>query len=257
MRASDAVTAGVLLLAGCGAAPYDVGFHLSGTFALPSPAPRIELLDNVGALTLGSESLPAVAPLTVAPRTPGHTVVEIIATAERDLAVVFLDCNDGRATSGLFESLGSPPASFELADGTPCPIETRTHNVPGQALRPFRAAPDGFTPSRRATIAGTTSPPGLALGPDGTGHIEATEVGKYHFEQWQMTAFGFVDCSTCGTAGWSEVHVLLTLPDGGVAVAILYLMADAPGSVLMSSGLRLDHLANMASVTFPATWEIH
>ena len=119
--------------------------------------------------------------------------------------------------------------------------------------------PDGFNPSTRATVTGTTSPPGVVLGSDGTGHIEAKETSPETsgFQEWQMTAFGFVDCSACGNAGWYEVHVLLTGPGGAVGIATLYLLRDRPDMVQMSVGLRLDRPVSLATVNFPATWEVH
>jgi hypothetical protein len=244
-----------LLAVGCGPGPLSIGFRLSGSFETNSSAGRIELLDNLGSMTLGSETVPAIAPKTVAPASPSHDIVEIVATSERDLAVVFLHCDEGRATEGRIESLGSPSTSFQVTNGASCAIQTQEHEVPGTGLRPFVSPPDGFSPSTRATVTGTTSPPGVVLGSDGTGHIDCKETAS-EFQEWQMTAFGFVDCSACGNAGWYEVHVLLTRP-GAVGIATLYLLRDYPDAVVMSVGLRLDRPVWMATVTFPATWEVH
>lgn len=250
-----------LLAVGCGPAaePLSIGFRLSGSFETNSPARRIELVDNLGSLTLGSETLPAIAPTTVAPASPSSNIVEIVATSERELAVVFLHCDGGRATEGRFESLGSPSTPFQITNGASCVIQTQEHEVQGTGLRPFVSPPDGFNPSTRATVTGTTSPPGVVLGSDGTGHIEAKETSPETsgFQEWQMTAFGFVDCSACGNAGWYEVHVLLTGPGGAVGIATLYLLRDRPDMVQMSVGLRLDRPVSLATVNFPATWEVH
>ena len=244
-----------LLLAGCGPEPLSIGFRLSGNFETDSPARRIELLDNLGSMMLGSDTLPAIAPMASA--RPSHDIVQIVATSERDLIVIFLDCEDGRATGGRFESLSSPSTSFQITNGASCSVRSQEHQVPGAGLRRFVSPPDGFQPSRRATVTGTTSPPGVVLGADGTGHIEASETGAFDFKEWQMTAFGFIECPDCGKQGWDEVHVLLSRPDGAVGIATLYLSRDVPDAVQMSAGLRLDRPVSLATVTFPASWEVH
>ncbi|HUL79069.1 MAG TPA: hypothetical protein VL691_17515 [Vicinamibacteria bacterium] len=236
-----------------------IGFRLSGTFETNSTARKIELLDNLGSLTLGSETLPAIAPTTVPSASPSSSVVEIVATSERELAVVYLECDGGQAIGGRVESLAAGVTSFQIIDGASCAILSQEHEVRGAGLRPFLSPPDGFTPSRRATVTGTTSPPGVVLGPDGTGHISVKETipELSGFQDWQMTAFGFLDCPTCGSGGWSEVHVLLTRPDGAVGIATLYLRRDRPDIVQMALGYRLDRPASLATVSFPATWEVH
>ena len=184
----------------------------------------IHITDGVGTLEFEHATWPAVV-YEVIPFSP-YLLASIVATTSDGIVVTYAYCKDGALQSMYFESL-QVPDTVQLA-------------------RPIGTCTLGTTP---AAVTAVLTPPGpLVYAPlTDRADVDATDLSIHggagtmtlDGTSYDVSVFTTVDCSTCGGAGWQELHITLT-KGSTLAFAILYLQADQPTQVRMYYGFRFD-----------------
>lgn len=164
--------------------------------------------------------------------TPDRFVLAWITCASSQLAYIYYESTDG------FASTKETPAT-----GTCTTVTQSTDEVlslPAVSIPP-PAVVSGFTIS------------GADVAFDGTSPGTANFAGG----AWTAYPFNMIDCSTCASPGWFELHTLFWQPETkSVALGILYLEQALPTSVALAYLIRLPQLDDPIGqrLDMPATW---
>jgi hypothetical protein len=144
---------------------------------------------------------------------------------------------------------------YEGTDGTPMTPETASGTC--DATRVDASTVQVRFPA--VSLPPMTLPTGFSV--DGSfikvtgGSAGAIFLGK---KLQDMFVFSVVDCTACGTPGWTELHSLFWEPIGeALSFSIVYLQASSPRDVLLEYSLTLPGLTDPAEgLLLPATWTL-
>ncbi len=164
--------------------------------------------------------------------TPDRFVLLWITCASASLAYVYYESTDGIASTAEMHASGTCAATTVTTD--------EAVSLPAVSIAPPAVAP-GFTIS------------GADIAYDGTAPGSATFAGG----AWTAYPFHVIDCTTCATPGWFELHTLFWQPDTQTAsLAIVYLEQALPSSVALAYLIRLPQLDDPIGqrLDLPATW---
>lgn len=164
-------------------------------------------------------------------RWPGRdlTVFHVVAPATDDLNVIYVYCA-GDTLQWVWHESYTAGLSYAAARGSVQFDGTMINALP--ALEPLVSAPSTADCVEGLQIIGT----GIDYR-DGVGSIVID--GKLH----ALYPFELVDCSECGgtdEGGWHEVHAITTGRGSGLVFIILYMFADAPGTIDLIYHVRFD-----------------
>jgi hypothetical protein len=150
-----------------------------------------------------------------------------------DLAYVFYESTDG------FDSAGELPATGTCTDVVTATSESIT--LPEVAIPPPDVVPE-FTID------------GAQISFDGK-HAGTAELAS---APWTIYPFNVIDCSSCASPGWFELHTLFWKPDTREAcLGILYLEAASPSDVLLAYSIDLPSFTTPYAgnqLSYAATW---
>ncbi len=150
-----------------------------------------------------------------------------------DLAWVFYESNDG------FDSATELPATGTCADVVANTTESIT--LPAVTIPPPEVVPSFTITSNALAFDGKNA---------GTAQLQN--------ESWDLYPFNVIDCSTCATPGWFELHSLFYRPqDQNACLGILYLEAAYPNQVVLAYSICLPGFTTPYSgneLGYSATW---
>jgi len=177
----------------------------------------------------------------------GDRDFEIIAAQPNRLIVAFITCTGPKLTYIFYESTDGIASPKELAaSGTCAVLEQSTGEsvtLPAVDLPP-------------PTLVTGFSITGAQLSFDGT-HVGQASLNG---ESFQLYPFNTIDCTSCASPGWYELHSVFWDPQNkNACLGILYLEKNAPATVELAYAICLpgvtDPLASgTGSLDFTASW---
>jgi hypothetical protein len=200
---------------------------------------KVQITSSVGTIDFQGASLSA---LTYEVQSlAGETLYQTLAVGSDSLAVFWIYCQAGEINYLYREDTSGVAVTYEEGTGT-CSDDGKAVTVmislPAFVLNP----PPGLVPDvvmQGAGIAYDGGAPGFA---------------ELAGSRWTFFPFNTVDCATCGTPGWFEVHSLLWDASASQAgFGIFYMIDGDADSVQLSYSLILPTLASL-DTTLPATW---
>ncbi len=224
--------------------PFRASLHWAdGVMSAQGPVAAANFDGNAGTIVYHGKTLDAAIYRSI-PFSP-YQLAAVVATEADNLIVLYAYCQNGGVNNWYFESLDEP-VTLQLVNTTGTCDLPPTPAAADLTFDVFGAPPPDLLHAAQATVTGADL------------HIDQGKGGALlDGAQWDVTAFDWVDCSTCGGAGWYEMHSLLR-NGPAVAFGIFYLQNDAPSQVLFTYGFRFDVPGEHPSqATFPATWVIH
>jgi hypothetical protein len=244
------------MVAGCGGggAPHDLtAGATSGTVVMTdsdfsvagagsSTIGRFSVTHGAGTIELAGRQVAAASYQRQS--FPDLNLYQTLAVEKDRLWVLWFYCSttNGSLTGIYYEATDGTPVTFEAASGT-CQDSNQTSTVDVQ----FPAF-DLVVPPLL---------PGFTIdGPDV--HLDGAAPGTVTLGGARLTVlvFNTVDCSGCGTPGWTELHALLWDPTAGrVCFGIFYLFSNDHGAVELAWSLTLPELIDPADhLIMPANW---
>ncbi|HWB77810.1 MAG TPA: hypothetical protein VG755_22740 [Nannocystaceae bacterium] len=221
-----------------GSIPIDFRVSIVGDGELSVGA--IDITDDFGTVEIDGE----VRPVLVYERQPwpsaGYVLYQALAVADTSWTVLWFYCDDTGLAHVYVESTDGIPLQTVLATGT-CEQQLVGLNVPvdlpGTEFQVIYQGDD------------------VAIdGPDISVH--AAELGSIVLAgvPFVVAPFETVDCSSCDSPGWYEVHVVLWDPAAQRAgFAIVYL--ESSGHARITYGITLPDLSDVVGdTTFDAEW---
>jgi hypothetical protein len=227
----------------------DVSFDGTGAAELGA----IAITHGVGTIQFHGETTPAF--FYTSTSTPPGTGDGGAFTGERDFEIVgmtpdravlaWITCaNDTNLAFVYYESTDGIASTAELpAKGTCSSVTQSTDesvSLPAMSIPPPKVV-SGFT----------ISGPSIAF--DGANPGTAT----FASTSWTLYPFNVIDCTTCASPGWFELHSLFWEPSTQtISLAIIYLEQASPNSVALAYLVRLPQLDDPIGqrLDLPATW---
>lgn len=216
--APDAGTA-LVVPAASGALQLSFGVTVDAqTFGADAGISRVSLTNGVGTVQIDGETLPSMVYQRPPRATPGQDLVQGLAVSPTRLVVFWITCANGQPDAIEYIATdGTPYTQMPGVMGT-CSIASSSTDVsvawPSSTLEPPLV--QGFTMS------------GPNVSYDGTAPGQVTLSGQ----PWQVYPFDKIDCSTCASPGWYELHAVLWQSSCSRACyGIFYLYQDHPSDV--------------------------
>jgi len=221
------------------------GFHDLGAIAISH---------GVGTIQYRGETASAFVfdgpPMATGPSDDGGAYAsdrdyEIVAVSADRLIAAWITCTGTRLTFVYYESTDGSASGTELPATGTCAVSA-TSVAEAVTLPAVTLAPPCLVPGFTIT--------GSQLSFDGAHPGQLTYGGA----AWSLYPFHEVDCSSCATPGWYELHSLLWKEAGQSAcLGILYLQQGSPASVELGYLLCLPGVDNPLGAygyEFQATW---
>ena len=223
----------------------DLGVDITGTGT--APIGTISIADGHGTVSInGQESVAAF----IAARQELYTyaLYEMVAVAPDRLSVVWVYCKSGLLTNEYWEdsrgmaSTASARGGADRASGT-CVEHLEPAEV-SVALPAFSVSAPPPVTDVAITATDLTY----------DGHSAGTLVDNGI--TYTLYPFHHIDCSTCGSTGWQEIHSLFVQPGSiGVSFGIIYLFPAAANRLIqLSYSVTLPSLTSPPDRTFDGTW---
>jgi hypothetical protein len=233
------VSLSVAATAGSLAVPFDFSVSTVGEVT-------VDVTHGVGTVQSGNgAALPAFTyeRIVWGPSEPGLVLYQLLAVGADDWQVVYVYCQ-GSAVSGVYtEATNAPLVLWEATGscGAESTAETTEHvNLPADEL-----LLDGL--EQNVAVSG----PNLQLGSDAVGTMTLSGTA------WSVYPFNFVDCSSCGTPGWYELHSVFWSP-GQTCFGIYYVFPDTPDYEQLNYAVCLPDLTDPTGgvATFDSSWAL-
>lgn len=209
---------------------------------------KISLVHGAGSVTFAGAEAPALATYeqdATGLGLDGTQLYQILAVQKTRLITLWAYCSNQQLSSLYYETSDGhvTPATLDVTGTCTDSGATVTEKVALPALAlPFPAAVEGYS----MTGADVSFPGGRP----GDVHILDRD--------WNLYPFNVVDCTSCATPGWYELHSLLwNAAAKQTCFGIFYLMQGVPDSVEMDYPVCLGGgvlTANGSSEDLPATW---
>ncbi len=217
--------------------PFDVAAKGSGKKAIGA----IDIAGGAGTVVIEGQQLAAVSYR----KQPfgAYTLYQTLAARSDALFVVWLYCQGGKLVDLYWEGTDGSPVAEDHASGS-C-VEGSGSALAAVAFPALDFAPPPLL--GKYTVTGEKV------------SITPKEPGTVDLGSGPLTvlAFNDVDCTSCGSPGWREIHSLLwDQPKSRACFAIFYLLG-AGKQVQVTYSLTLPDLSDPAGVTFlNATYSI-
>ncbi len=174
-----------------------------------------------------------------------YDLAAIVATTASNVIVLYAYCQNGAINNWYYESLDEPVTVQLVNTGGFCTL-TRTPTVADMVFDVWNGPPTDLQHITNATVTGAD-----VMIDNGTG--SATLAGQ----KYDVTAFDWVDCSSCPGGPWWELHSLLR-NGPQLSFGIFYLIGSDTAGVSFEYGFRFDVPGNSPPMArLPATWVVH
>ena len=213
----------------------------------------IDITHGVGTIQFHGESTPVFFYTSTSVPTgtgdagqfSGERDFEIVGMTADRAVLAWITCDNGTKLTWIYyESTDGLATKSELAATGTCSTTTQTTDeavsLPALSIPPPTVV-SGFTID------------GASIAFDGTQPGTASFAGT----SWTMYPFNVIDCTTCATPGWFELHSLFWEPGAQtISLAIVYLEAANPNSVALAYLIRLPQLDDPIGqrLDLTATW---